>query len=491
MLDNTTLHDVYLRDIKVGMAMLWEKFRILNVIVLMSHCCKKDHYIYIHHHFEENKSGTLGVFRMHPLNKLFDNRNLTIKSGINLKRFNLKVSMFPRSPTAIRIDANCYKKTATKDLENPSGFIGLDGNILNELAKIMNFTVQMSNFSNHTFYGVPLQNGTVIGSLGAVVNSIVDLATNGRFITKQEYNYVEFTVPYANDKICIIAPKSEKIPHWVETFRGFGWDVWLLLFGSISFSLLVWYTFQNIEFDKSNVNKVWMDIFSIFLNVPVKVVGSTPGRNMFLVSCYVFMVIFTGIFQGNLVRSFSATSYYAEINTLEELDNSGLKILTSLNIFNNNESSLFERLQSNVIDRNESAKEAVAYHKNVVALERKKDANLFKYVYVTREGIPLLHVVQECPISYHLAFIVTEGSPYLPRFNQLIRRMFESGLTEKWYNDVVECIIMKEKFKNSEDGKKVKPFTLYDMQLPFIVLILGVTSSICVFTYEFYLLRSD
>lgn len=442
-------------DIQSLMRLLWEKFQVSNMVFLTYN--NRKNYVHIYLPFEQSfQSLTLSEFR----SQKFTNKPITKLNG-----HVLKISMFVRNPTAVRTNES-------------KAFSGVDGNLLVELSKTMNFTADISHSPDHFFYGQTLPNGSATGALGAVINRDVDLATNGRFIVAQVYDCVEFTVPYDNDKICVIAPKSEEIPHWAEIFHSFKRKVLMLFLVVIGLSVLIWYKLSKTG------NRAWIEIFSIFINVPVKMV-LTPQRKIFLTFLLQFLVIINGVFQGNLIKSFSAVSYYPDINTLEELDRSGLKILTSLGVFNNNESDLFKSLQSKVIDINASAIERVAYWKNIMALERKNDANLFKSVYVSSDGTPLIHVVPECPISYHLGFIVNEGSPYLPRLNQLIRRMFESGLTKKWYSDISQKIIIKRRF-NKHDVKENRrvSFSLYDMQLVFLTLILGLTSSFIVFVCE-------
>ncbi|XP_064215943.1 uncharacterized protein LOC135267925 [Tribolium castaneum] len=374
--------------------------------------------------------------------------------------------MFARNPTAVKLNAN----------KSSAAFSGVDGNVLAQLSQSMDFVADIS--SEFPFYGQTLRNGSVTGTLGAVAKGVVDLAMNGRFIVGQEYDCVEFTVAYSNDKICVVAPKSGRIPHWAEIFHSFRLRVWLLIFLVIIMSLLIWCAFER------SWGKVWIEMCSIFINVPVKL-SLNWERKIYLTFLLQFLVIINGIFQGNLIKTFSAVSYYPDINTLEQLDHSGLKILTSLGVFNNNESELFKHLQGKVVDRNQSAIERVAYCKDIVALERKNDANLFKSVYVSSDGTSLIHLVQECPISYHLGFIVTEGSPYLPRVNQLVRRMFECGLTQKWYSDMSQKIIIKMRFgQKVKENRKVKAFSLYDMQLVFLTLVLGLMCSIVVFVGE-------
>lgn len=47
--------------------------------------------------------------------------------------------------------------------------------------------------------------------------------------------------------------------------------------------------------------------------------------------------------------------------------------------------------------------------------------------YVRSDGTTLVHIVKECPSTYHLGYIVKKGSPYQPLFNRVLLQFFESG----------------------------------------------------------------
>lgn len=60
--------------------------------------------------------------------------------------------------------------------------------------------------------------------------------------------------------------------------------------------------------------------------------------------------------------------------------------------------------------------------------ERKADLNvMINTRYVTPSGRPFVHVVEECPRAYYVAFLTRIGWPLLPTFNRSIIKFFEAG----------------------------------------------------------------
>lgn len=67
------------------------------------------------------------------------------------------------------------------------------------------------------------------GSIGSVLESKVFASFNGRFMTEYDTNDIDYMFPYYFDKVCVIAPKSLKIPEWMAIFTCFTEPVWFSL----------------------------------------------------------------------------------------------------------------------------------------------------------------------------------------------------------------------------------------------------------------------
>lgn len=205
-----------------------------------------------------------------------------------------------------------------------------------------------------------------------------------------------------------------------------------------------------------------------------------------------FTVIITGVFQGSLVKSFSSDSYYADIDSLEELDHSGLHIATSLDVFHSGNPELMKRLESKRVQLNESSMGRAANIRDVAAVERQEDANLLiSTTYKKNDGYPMLHLMKKCVSSSYLGYIVPKGCPYLNRLSRTINGFAESGLIEKWYEDVMEALMMESLRNSSCSDEELKPFDLEDVQAAFYILILGQFCATITLVFEIYFGRNN
>lgn len=85
--------------------------------------------------------------------------------------------------------------------------------------------------------------------------------------------------------------------------------------------------------------------------------------------------------QGSLTKSFSTIAYYPDIDTLSELDRSGMPIYTSaytaMNLFGEDETPLLTSLRSKFYyDQNISAIHRAAHFRDMCAVERFSDVNI-------------------------------------------------------------------------------------------------------------------
>jgi hypothetical protein len=86
--------------------------------------------------------------------------------------------------------------------------------------------------------------------------------------------------------------------------------------------------------------------------------------------------------------------------------------------------------------------------------------------------------------------MVPKGSPYLKDINTIVGRLFESGLIRKWYYDAIYEIFLPVRLTYAGSGiedSKQKAFSLRDLIIAFVVLILGLGLSGLALLMEFCL----
>nr|XP_015833810.1 PREDICTED: uncharacterized protein LOC107397602 [Tribolium castaneum] len=154
---------------------LWTKFQVLNAVLYFSEN------LYIYKPFRKTLR-SWGVINVYKIRK----ERIFLNALKNLEGYPLRVKALFRFPTALTgIPENMKNDPIHTKLYKYSGFSGVDGNVLGEMAKQMNFSVMLINKKQRNF-GKTVTKGWLTGSLGYVVYDLVDLVANGMFVTDHE-----------------------------------------------------------------------------------------------------------------------------------------------------------------------------------------------------------------------------------------------------------------------------------------------------------------
>lgn len=405
----------------------------------------------------------------------------------NLRGYPVRISLFLRTPTSFPLHSD----------DKVIDYIGVDGFFMRNLAKYMNFTaIAMGPRDGKEFGFMFPNNGTFTGSIGDILYDRADISLNSRFVKLYGTNDIEFTLPVGFDNLCVIVPKAKRLPKWLAFFRVFN--------SHVKFALVCVYVgcsitsrilqkmhshFKRVRKDSSLFN-TFIEMLPPFLSLPLIRMPSFSYQKVFVMTCFVFGMIIASIFQGRLVTVLSKPDYYPDINTLEELDASGLVIGTgSPNLiedtFSTEESSLIKHLRNKIkyYNLSSSVMSYVAKQQNMSALNRLSNAIHSLHHFHNSDGTFQLHIVKECPRTYSLAYIIPKGSPFLSRINNIIAQFVESGIIDKWNEDTRFNMTAFQRCKySSNDSPKV--FSLEDLQMPFLILVCGLFGSAITFFVE-------
>uniref|UniRef100_A0A182J6R5 Ionotropic glutamate receptor C-terminal domain-containing protein n=1 Tax=Anopheles atroparvus TaxID=41427 RepID=A0A182J6R5_ANOAO len=412
----------------------------------------------------------------------------------------IRCTVFPRNPTLL------YWETLPESFRNipyvrhsaqaANGSSGLDGMVLGNLAEALNFTAETMDASDRQEYGYRLANDTFVGSLGDLLQYRSDVSFNVRFMKYYDTNAVEFLQPIYSDQLCVLSPKSLKIPEWLAIFLCFHPYVWAT-FVTIGFAGgYAWYGLRRWALrkvqrygdlprtgDRARCSTLSIELWMVLLGASSTHLPVRALERLLLLAFLVANVIISGTFQGTLTTAFSTTSFYKDINTLAMLDRAGLPIGTSsrslLDIFGNDSySALYRSLNGKLQILNESARHRAAYERDICCIERRSDVPLIVNTeYIRPDGQPMLHVVEECPRVYSLAYIVRKGWPFAPLFNNAILRFVEAGLCMKWHGDTEDALTLRGRVRQMRERQTeptLRKLTLIDMQTSFYIIVLGV-----------------
>ncbi|KAL3275602.1 hypothetical protein HHI36_020355 [Cryptolaemus montrouzieri] len=449
--------------------LMWHIRKVLNVIAQAPCVCEQKE-IYIYKPFYQTgvkNWGALDVFLMKDDVKTIRRMMNTM---LNMNKMPMNISIFDRIPTATTHVSDYMKfNFIYRNLYLSGGFSGVDGALLENFARFMNFTTIIVGCETISdCYGQRLPNGTITSSLSTIASGQAEISMNGRFLKNYSTENIEFTMTIYSDYVCAIVPKAKIIPTWVYLYKAFDIISWICIFLCINFYIVVWYILKQINSILELSTEIYMKEGSTNIRM-------TKSQCIFISTCLLSSVIFSGIFQAVLVKSYSIKTRFEDIHNLQELIDKDFLILSSLNIFADDSTEIIQKLNKRALnDFLEKSISIVSMSTKFATFERKRDANYWIEANFTDiNDDPLLHIVEECPVSYNLAYIVPHGSPYLKRFNDLISVFREAGFIEYWYGMMVENLITEIKIHETRKPllgskstwREVNEFTNYFLRM--------------------------
>ncbi|XP_033324057.2 uncharacterized protein LOC117219213 [Megalopta genalis] len=422
---------------------------------------------------------------------------------------------------------------------------GLDYRYLEGITKKMNVTpILVQEKDKHGWK----ENNVFFGTLGQLVYGHCDVSFNQFFVKDYMTKQIEFTAAINSDRLCVVVPKALPIPEYLEILKTFSGGCWLLILTSYFVIAIIYTSIKDASIanraadSRQSCEKVRgsreycsdpryladqsgtaneiagkrhgrpYDGFSAASH-PSRLEGAIFPRLMILVKyfteimlhqtqpfentkpwfperlfvmCSLWLsLILNGVFASQLAASFSRLHYYDDIDTLEQLEQSGLEILTSSrdiidDALTDATSPILKRLHDRMMYANETEIKRRLFQSRDAAHLYQLTLLPFKYDKHQRRK---LHIVKECPKDYILANIVREGSPFRDRINSILSRLNNAGFYGKWYRDHIVSRLASQ--QNRKDESIVhRKITVRHLLIPFAIFHFGLAVSTIVFIYE-------
>ncbi|KAL1463295.1 hypothetical protein WDU94_015058 [Cyamophila willieti] len=352
----------------------------------------------------------------------------------------------------------------------------------------MNFTPIISEPADGNRYGWRSDNGNYTGMLGELINNRAEMGFNSIFIKNYHTTDIAFTTAFDVDDVCLVVPKSKLKPEWQGIFLAFDETTWLLIFLTYLFCVAVWYWIKSVIYETFDHALLMLNVFQAFILAPLHQEPRYYSEKVVFLSILLFTLVISNSFQGSLVRLLTHPTYEPDINSLADLDESGLPIRSTANNLRemfetyDNTNVIYRNLYNKFVftpDKSENILTRVSYRQDVAGIARKNIAIQSMKNYIDDDKV-LLHIVPECPISYNLALMFKKQSLYIHVINDIILLLVQSGILNSYYITNTTGII-----RVYNQHKHHQIFTIDNVYIAFIILMLGYTIALVAFGFEY------
>lgn len=275
------------------------------------------------------------------------------------KGFPLRVLIFEEDPMSISWSRfpKAFRNSILGQLYKYNPLTaGYNGLAVAGLIQALNFTTNFKFLNGSDEKYSNKKKGIIVGS-GEVAYSKYDFVGVLHFMVSKTGMDYEYLNPVLFDKYCVVAPKAKRMSLVEASLRCFSLESWLFIL-SIPWTLALTMKSMNLVkfYKEPGLSHSRLSSFYKVLFGQTTVIKTHAQRERWLLAvCMCFSIIFTTIFNAFMTSHITTERRYKEIDTLEQLADSGLKIVTSssymINVVfgevNNTTDPVIKRLRNN------------------------------------------------------------------------------------------------------------------------------------------------
>ncbi|XP_042858563.1 glutamate receptor ionotropic, delta-1-like, partial [Penaeus japonicus] len=394
---------------------------------------------------------------------------------------------------------------------------GFEITLLDELATAINFTYHYVRPEDGQ-WGRLTSNGTWTGMIGMVATEKADFAVSDIGISTPREEAVDFTEPFIYDASELFTPLAKPLPQWLGPVRPFTAGVWLAVAAAVVtagpfLTLVVKFcagsSNARVKWFQNIANAVMFTTQPVFQRGNHRDIVEAPGR-VFVGFWLLFSMILGITYSSSLISFLVSPGLQEPIKNLEELVTSDIDWARVY--YGGIQSTILEQATDPVMV---ALREGVNWRKSLenILKDVAKGTTatwdnsittrlLIAVKFTDRRGRPKVHMPGFNVHVDRIAWPLLEHAPFKRRFDQLIDRVVQAGLVEKWLQSLLfeeqrlvrqrgGGDVSQELSDGGDGGAEGGPviLSLEHFQGPFFVYVLGNLAGGLVLLFEMFVRR--
>ncbi|KAG7206784.1 hypothetical protein KM043_000696 [Ampulex compressa] len=401
--------------------------------------------------------------------------------------YNPKVKFFPDKTEnlngyTLRVDL-LQRSARSHVRRNSSGHIveigSYDGMTLETLSRKMNFTPKFVA-QKSSILDTNVRNGTLRGPLADLLTGRTELmATTLPILLTKYYELVDVTKPSNTEEWCIV------VPILIHTGTLKNWAFVHVLCVTFAVVLLFWMCKTVLKFDR----KTWhpLRIVGFILGVPMLGRSNSTAERVLLMCCVAVSARYSSMLYSELMGISLPTTSELSFDSFEDVEAAGLTPEIHMTMYSTidyySDKKLAKLKKKGIPTYNISGcPDRMLVNRNISCVMEESMAREAISTTMHR-GKPVLKITRICYWHYPVGYVLSKGSPYIERVSDILYRVHESGLGNKWLNDYLGSLTARgnggkgSKMRN-ENPRFVLPLVLITTVgyvLSFVTLLVEIT----------------
>lgn len=433
----------------------------------------------------------------------------------NVDEINAKIDKFIDARTRnlqrfpIRIDIFDFPMTSKAEYDRNgrlSHFSYVDGQVIECISKILNFTPIYIISPDNNKYGYQLLNGTFTGSLGAIEYDKADLVANPRLIANYNTTKALFLQPITMVRLFFIIHKRPTFKVlMISMFNQYDnaskiMSIVLIVLFPLIYLLINRFELRvfNDRMNSDSIDKTILYFIALQNNISMRHSPHTSSRIVTMTILF-YALITSALFQSTIIKNLNTNQRFGSIRTISELIDEGCyKIGMPPYISLIFKEKGLDKVSRAMTRSNQSYISVAIPAENGIG-RLKTDTklaylwtdlyigNFLNQFYDPETGENLMDAVPDVAFEFYISYMVPKNSPFIERFNEIFMRYVQTGLgayeVGKAYADNDKIWI--QRIKNGQiprkDSKEIK---LNDLSSAFEIYMYLCVSSMVVFMLE-------
>lgn len=372
-------------------------------------------------------------------------------------------------------------------------YSGFSGKIFQTVKHNMNLTPILVEKYQPRLVNRKLPNGTWVGPLGEVITAFSDICPFPMMMFQERFQILDYSVVFYFNGFVFVSPKALKIPQWKSLLLPFDVSIWfsvfaILIYAFVSDVVIHWFMSTAITFQKVIGRALY--VLSLYLQGTVASAPKKGALRIVMILCLLGAMIINSLYQGALLSCMITPRYGKDLDSFEDIAKSGLTVtglpqfLALLNLY---DSPVLKILSSRsvVITNPFQQMHEVASKRNSIYFGLETTVLHEQQLYKTSDDEYLLHILKQRVGSVWGAFILPKDSPYVPRMNVIIQRLFEAGFVSKWEAQSLHVDTALPTISHI-DNKADVSLSLHHIQTAYYLFVTGIIFSVLTFVLEVF-----
>ncbi|PSN30113.1 Ionotropic receptor 436 [Blattella germanica] len=297
------------------------------------------------------------------------------------------------------------------------------------------------------------------------------------------------TYPHHTDRIRWYVPSGAPIPRWKSLALVFSTFMWIFvaitfILGSLAYWLLLSRSNKSVKF-----GSVFFDILSTYVEVSIPDKHKGTVAKSFFITWLFYCMIITSVYRSGLIGFLADPGEYEPINSLEQLNRSGLKMFSAMHVFQVKDKELKDLTMYKLCESLSICRKMAIENQDTAILMGELQGIIFMRQSYNSEKkknrmVPIDATVYQAYLGIE---IIAHGCLLHKRVEELMHRLFSAGLSRR----VLDNEIRNERILYSELIND-DPFvlTLQHLQGAFYLILIGILLALIVFSSEILIFYS-